>query len=638
MALCAPAWPAAVLVTALATLLGGCVSAPPKTSVGHLQVQSEPPSKGKIPELVDQPVPLPVPRPTAKPETYSVVVNNIRVQDLLFSLARDAKINVDVHPGITGTVTLNAIDQTLEQLLARIAKQVDMRYSMDNGTLVVLPDTPYLRTYHLDYLLMARDAQNTVAISTQLQTTGGSGSGTGAGSASTGGGNNSTTRVTNTSKNDFWKTVEKNVKDILAETDKERVISRRGAAQQDQTVVDAAAPAAGAVGATPPAGGAAAAPAPVAQNANADKNSDKNDKEYETLFAATVIVNSETGVLTVRATQRQHAKVQEFLDQVMANATRQVLIEVTVAEVQLNRSYQQGINWSRFAQGVTGSTSTTNPPLSLNSGNGASFNQTPLGSPPGSPTQGLFVLNYFNPTSRFGNIAASIQLLESFGNVKVLSSPKITVLNNQTALLKVVDNIVYFTISAQTVIGSATSVGGSLALTTFTSTVNSVPVGFVMQVTPQISENDVVMINVRPTVSRIISYVNDPNPNLAQANVVSRIPQIQSREMESVLRIPSGQIAVMGGLMQDGISNNDDTVPGLASLPVIGNLFANKVDTTNKTELVIFLRPQVIRDASIEGDYRNLKTLLPDSDFLKKQIGPPKLNELGVQQSESGGR
>ena len=118
--------------------LAGCVAPPPKTSVGHLQANDEPAVRGKIPDLVEQPVPLPVPQPTAKPETYSVVVNNIRVQDLLFSLARDARINVDVHPGITGTVTLNAIDQTLEQLLARIAKQVDMRYSVGNTTSVPL--------------------------------------------------------------------------------------------------------------------------------------------------------------------------------------------------------------------------------------------------------------------------------------------------------------------------------------------------------------------------------------------------------------------------------------------------------------------------------------------------------------------
>lgn len=609
-------------------VLTACSTPTPKLANGHLQaepplanahLQAETATPGSIPEPVEQPVPVPKPQPTVKPETYSVVVSNIRVQDLLFSLARDAKINVDVHPGITGTVTLNAIDQTLEQLMVRIAKQVNMRYEFDNGTLVVLPDTPFLRTYHLDYLDMARDAINTVAIATQLQTTGGAG--VGAGSSSAGGGNNSTTKVTNTSKNEFWKSIEKNIKDILAETDKERIVQHRAAVQQDQTAQSADSAAAGSGSAGVPLTGGPQTAGAAAANQNTASGA-KDEKEYETLFAASTIVNAETGVVTVRATALQHQKIQEFLDQVMSNARRQVLIEVTVAEVELSQAYQQGINWSRLAQGVTqvtpaGTTFNTGVPT----GNGPSFNQTPTGSPPGTPTQSLFTLAYVNTTSRLGNIFASISLLESFGNVKVLSSPKLTVLNNQTALLKVVDNIVYFTITAvPSVLLSSTTT--AVSQSTFTTTVNSVPVGFVMQVTPQISDDDIVMINVRPTISRIISYVNDPNPALAEAGVVSQIPQIQSREMESVLRVPSGQIAVMGGLMQDAINNNADTVPGASAIPFLGKLFQNRNDLATKTELVIFLRPQVIRDASMEGDYRNLKSLLPDKDFMKKQIGP----------------
>ena len=103
---------------------------------------------------------LPPPTPASRPETYSVVVNNVRVQDLLFALARDAKLNVDIHPGVTGSVTLNAIDQTLPQLLGRIAKQVDMRYEIDGQTLSVMRDTPYLRIYRIDYVnMIARRAR-----------------------------------------------------------------------------------------------------------------------------------------------------------------------------------------------------------------------------------------------------------------------------------------------------------------------------------------------------------------------------------------------------------------------------------------------------------------------------------------------
>jgi general secretion pathway protein D len=610
-----------IMVLSGAILLAACSTPVPKQSPGHIQVDEAAP-RGKIPEPLQLAIPLPKPRPSAKPETYSVVVSNIRVQDLLFSLARDAKINVDVHPGIAGTVTMNAIDQTLQQLLVRIAKQVDMRFEIENGTLTVMPDSPFLRTYRVDYLDMSRESSSNVSISTQIQSTGGA-----AGSA---GGNSSTTKVTNSTKNDFWKTLEKNIKDILAETDKEIVVARRGASRQEAasrasdgsttaTGSGAASFAAGGTsgGAKQSGGGGISAGGAGNQQSQAtasdaqQKSVEEDSKSYQTLFAATTILNSETGVLTVRATARQHEKVQEFLDRVMAGARRQVLIEVTVAEVQLNQSYQQGIDWKRLSN-TTGGT-----------GNGPSISQTPFGNPAptGTPSAGLFLLNYLNPTSRLGNISVTLQLLESFGNVKVLSSPKISVINNQTALLKVVDNKVYFTIKADVVQNQLTTV------TTYTTTLNSVPVGFVMQVTPQISEDDTILLNVRPTVSRITGYVNDPNPALKLADVTSRVPEIQSREMDSVLRIPSGQIAVMGGLMQDSINNSLDTIPGAASVPLFGNLFQNRNEVSTKTELVIFLRPQVIRDASIDGDFRSMKEQLPDRDFLKKQIGPRSLSQ-----------
>jgi len=134
-------------------------------------------------------------------------------------------------------------------------------------------------------------------------------------------------------------------------------------------------------------------------------------------------------------------------------------------------------------------------------------------------------------------------------------------------------------------------------------------VGFVMSVTPSIDEAGMVMMNVRPTISRIIDYVNDPNPALAQARVVSQIPEIQTREIESLMRVKSGDIAVMGGLMQDNTNNTSDEVPGLGRIPWVGNLFKYKNNTHTKSELVIFLRPVVIRDASLDGDFNAYKPM-----------------------------
>src|SRR5713101_8051563 len=405
--------------------LGACAHAPIQPSDTHLRAD-EPAPSGTVPAAIQISTILPKPKPTQRPETYSVVVNGVRVQELLFALARDAKLNIDVHPGITGTVTLNAIEQTLPQLLSRISKQVDMRWELDGPNLIVMPDSPYLRTYRIDYVNMERTSTGTVGVSSQIGTGGGAaGAGGGGAAGGVGGGNTSSTIVRNTSDNKFWATLEKNVKDILHETDK--VLPTGGPSFQPR--------------AAPP--GAAGAPSVVPETTT------PNISFRE---AAAVIVNAEAGLVIVRATSRQHEKIQEFLDQVLANAKRQVLIEATIAEVQLNNQYQQGIDWSALrTRGLTtvsgGQISsgnvTTNPLFPT-----PPFNvQTPSSLPSAPAFPNLLTL----AISRGTNIAGVLQLLESFGTVRVLSSPKLSVLNNQTALLRVVDNVVYFNVSVSVV-------------------------------------------------------------------------------------------------------------------------------------------------------------------------------------------
>ena len=572
----------ALAALALLLALAGCGQTPLKPSIAHV-LADDPRPEGTIPAPVQMVPVLPLPTPAGRPETYSVVVNNVRVQDLLFALARDAKLNVDIHPGVTGSVTLNAIDQSLPQLLGRLSRQVDMRYEIDGQTLSIMRDTPYLRVYRIDYTNIARDASGQANLSTQVSGSGGSGGG----SSGSGTQNNSTSVVKSASVNKFWETLVANIKDLLRETDKVVPLTQ-GATP---------APAAAAVQApTQGAPGAAATPAVAAQAQPA----------VEFREAASVIANAEAGVLSIRATSRQQEKVQEFLDQVMASVKRQVLIEATVAEVQLNNQYQRGIDWTR-----------------LRSIAGFGFTQTSGATPAGINTS-AFTLGFASGPAL--GVAGTIKLLESFGDVRVLSSPKLSVLNNQTAILKVVDNLVYFTVSATT-----TTAANSPAVTTFSTTVNSVPVGFIMTVVPQISENDSVLLNIRPTISRKLTDVADPNPSLANPcgipvpaggcnipGIASLIPVIQTREMESMMRVQSGQTAVLGGLMQDTVSNIEDTIPGVRSIPGIGQLLAQRKDLNQKTELVIFLRSTVIRDSSINGDFSRLRDLVPGNDYFLK--------------------
>ncbi len=565
---------------------GGCGQIPLKPSPSHVGVDQDRDARpaGTIPAPVQVAPVLPLPRPAPRGETYSVVVNNIRVQDLLFALARDAKLNVDIHPGVTGTVTLNAIDQTLPQLLGRISRQVDMRYEIENQVLTVSRDTPYLRVYRVDYVNLARDATSQANLSTQVSGS----SATGAGGGSTSAQNNSTSVVKTTSVNKFWDTLVANIKDLLRETDRIIPLTQPGGAGSAAAAAPVAAPA-------PAAPGASGTPATPAQ------------PQMEFREAASVISNAEAGVLSIRATSRQHERVQEFLDQVLASVKRQVLIEATIAEVQLNNQYQRGIDWQRLRNPSS---------LSLLPATGTA----PAGLTAAANT---FVLGFVQPAL---NITGTIKLLESFGDVRVLSSPKLSVLNNQTAVLKVVDNLVYFTVQANT-----TTAANSPAVTTFTTTVNSVPVGFIMSVVLQISENDSVLLNIRPTISRKLTDVPDPNPSLANPcgipvpstgcnipAIASLIPVIQTREMESLMRVQSGQTAVLGGLIQDSVTNVEDTIPGVRGIPGIGQLLAQRRDLNQKTELVIFLHTTVIRDTSMEGDYSRLRDLMPGTGYFTK--------------------
>jgi general secretion pathway protein D len=554
-------WKCGVSAAVLALLAAGCAQAPAKPSATHLGIElPPPPAAGEIPPPVQVAPVLPKPVPTVPPETYSVVVSNVAAQDLLFALARDARLNIDIHPGISGSVTLNAVDQTLPQLLERISRQVSMRYELHGTNLLVMPDAPFLRAYRVDFVAATRNVKMQSQASTQF----GAAAGGGAGGAAGGGGGasatGSTVAIDVSSDNRLWESLLENVRQILGE---------------------AAALAAGAK--------------PAAPGAAAQGSSD-------------VIGNRESGVLYVRATSRQHERVQAFLDSVLANVRRQVLIEATVAEVQLSNEYQRGIDWQRLR---TGATSTGRPAFGTGQ-SGVEFNQISSGTPAAIDTQ-AFVLGGAIASQ---NLSVAIRLLESFGDVRVLSSPKVSVLNNQTALLRVTRDIVYFTITPSTTPVTVTGgVGGIVVPPAFTTTPNVAAEGFMMSVLPQISDAETVVLNVRPTIRRRVDDATDPNPALTTPNL---IPVFETREFDSMLRIQSGQTAVLGGLMQDSVENVEDTIPLINRIPFFGKLFAQERKVTRKTELVIFLRATVIRDASVDGDYRSFRTLLPTENFLTR--------------------
>lgn len=535
-----------------------------------------------IPKPVKKPAYVPPPKSKAKEQTYSVVVNDVPVREILFALARESKVNIDIHPAIQGNVTLNAVDQTLPAILDRLSKQVDLMYTIEGNVLSIKPDQPVLRTYKVDYVNMSRDTKGSIGVVGEIAATGTKTSTRASGGSDT---NGSRTLVSTEATNHFWSTLIQNIKDILAETDKEIIVMHKDASEQASSQLNAT---------------SSDASKPVT-NAVKQQDGQKTLTEYKMLYAATVIANPETGVISVRATNKQHERVQEFLDKVMASANRQVLIEATIVEVKLSDDYQAGVDWKV-----------------LNS-EGFSFTQTMGGAAAASGNQ--FVAGYINTASSIGSIAASVRLLEKFGQVKVASSPKLMVLNNQTAIMKVVNNYVYFLVESETTQGTT---AGALPLTNFTTTPQTIPLGLVMSVTPQISQNSQVILNVRPTITRLTGTKQDPNPNLiisstslgitSNTQLANEVPETQISEMESMLKVNSGNIAILGGLMQDDSTDTSDKIPGASKVPFFGKLFGSQAKTRTKVELVIFLRPTVIANASLESEELNkFKQFLPEN-------------------------
>ena len=557
-------------------LVGGCV--PPKafdTSPGHIS-QPTPPA---VP-LAPPPAPvkaapaLAAPKPSAPVPTYTVVVNDVPVKDLLFSIARDTQYNIDLHPGISGRVSLNAVQEPLPAILDRIARQADLRYEMNGRTVSIMPDTPYVKTYAVNYVNVVRNTTSSVGVAAEIASTGAS---TGGGASATG--NSSTTTVTSQSNNDLWTVLAENIRTLLAGTRAVTQSIDERAARLDAEKTERAERVSQAEAASK--AGAGAANLFTAAFASQPVGDGKYD----------VAVNPVAGTVSVLGTAKQQELVQQYLDRVMQSAQRQVLIEATIVEVSLKDQYRAGIDWSKALQGTTGWAINT-----LGGGTNALAGKlTPF-----------IQATYTNSGSN--GFAAAIDLLESFGKTKVLSSPKLMALNNQTALLKVVDNLVYFNVKADTT--TTANVGTT---TTFTTTPQTVPVGIVMTMTPQINQNGMVSLTVRPTISRNVGFVRDPNPSIP-TNIPNQVPVIQVREMESLLQVQSGQTVVLGGLIQDDTNNARDGLPGLSRPEGLGAVFGQHERMNSQTELVIFLRPIVVSSPTLESDeLRQFQRLLPSN-------------------------
>ncbi|MEQ1790458.1 MAG: hypothetical protein ABL857_08440, partial [Rickettsiales bacterium] len=496
------------------------------------------------------------------------VTDDVPLKDVLIELARLANVDIDVDASIRGGVSLRANDKPFNEVIERIADMAGLRYNIKNGVLRVERDTPYIKLYSLDLLNSERSANGSISVGGNSISGGDSGSTTG-----------STSSITAKTDSDFWVKFESSLSQILSYTPSRRTSATTISAQP--------APAVNPSSPSSPNPVQAPAPAPVADVASGGDGS---------FF----VVNRQASTLTVSGTEKQQDMIRKFLEKIVENTSSQVLIEAKIVEVNLSDNYQSGINWTNF--GGTGLNFAGNLSSAVK---GTTDNDIPV----------LTVLK--NDILRSGvDLSAAVKLLNEFGTTRALSSPRLNAMNNQQAVLSFVENLVYFNVTLSSTPATTTGTTTTPGTVTATSEKQVEPVGIILNLQPSINmESNEITLSVRPTLKRFVKFIDDPGfkINLALAlqsypvgssvatalsSTVSQIPQVETRELDSIVKIKSGQTLVIGGLLEDKITNLDGGVPYASEVPILGNLFKNISDTTRKTELVIFLHPVIIKNPS----------------------------------------
>jgi general secretion pathway protein D len=597
---------AALLGSFFLVVLSACQNTRPDPKIfdaspEHLQRKTNTNAQvAPIPTVSNQIPYLPKPRAKKYNDLYTVSVVQAPVKDVLFKLARDAGLDIDVMDNTDGLITLNALDQTLPAIIERLNEQTGLRITLMSNRLVVQADKPYWVNYPIDYVNLERFSQSTVLLANAVGSRAGASGGTavslGASSgvqqaASLQAGSN--VAILNRSQHELWKTLGTGIMRTLRamyptlgaplqEGESGGASTARGDGTNSSTTTSAESSPTVAGLVLNPVNALPAPEQPFSQPAAFTPYPEGTPvSNYVTLVR-------EAGFVAVYAPEKGHKEVQKYIDQMMAGGRRQVMVEATVVEIELNDESQSGVNWS-----------------ALTSDASFGLSQSYKGTSTLQDTAGLVSVTGSSITQNW-SLASALKLLERYGNSRVLSSPKMVGINNQPTLLKVVKNLVYFMVQAQ-VTPATNGVAGTRAYTTSPTTV---PIGLVMSVLPSISENDEITLVVRPTISTLDSWVPDPNPDLG--TIQNLIPIIQEREMESVLKLNDGQIAILGGLIQDTIATEDTGVPGLVGQSITGYLFGQKSKAKHKSELVIFLKPVLIKHPDIEnGNFADKRALLP---------------------------
>jgi MSHA biogenesis protein MshL len=472
-------------------------------------------------------------------------VLNLADQDIrtvLSALAQSYELDYQIDPSVQGNVTTYLRDVTLGQALDAIVLPAGFDYQIDGRVLRVTQSRMQTRIFTLDYLSMSRFGSGTTTIQRQLGGIGGIG-GVNIGGGGGGGGGDiiQTVSVAN-----MWQDIQTSLQGLIFS-------SGGGTATAKPVPATGNVAGQGGIGAGLGGGGA---------NAPGAFNQVGQD-------GSRLIVNPISGIIMVSAPPDKLAEVEAFISSIEGSVQRQVLIEAKIVEVSLRESFEFGIDWN-FVQRI-GS-------IDLRLGSNAGGGTLTI-----APSDG-------NTERQIGIV---LRALERQGEVNVMQSPRVRGMNNQWAVINASTDEVFFTVTQQPIIGPN---GGTIGFNTEIQP-QQVSVGVTLNVLPQISADNIITMNVRPSITAVIEERTVVLPDGSQ----STAPVIDRRESDTVVRVRNGETVVIGGLMTTKQANEGYGVPGLRELPGIGGLFGGSTRSMEKRELVIFITPRIVTGQAVAG-------------------------------------
>ncbi len=511
--------------------------------------------------VVSTPADLKLPSPLV-----TVSVNKtVSLRDLMFELTDQANVDLEMDPQIRGSLIFTAKDRPFGDVIKRIANMAGLRYTFKGNVLRIELDRPYVKNYKLGYMGMSRSSSSSINNSMSVSGSSDSTSSSGGSSASVDGSYEST----------FWAEVDSGLTQILAASD-----THISLATLSDPVSTPIAPPTPQIDPNNP----NAAPPPPSRAPPTLRVSNSSAEPLIPNPPATYSISKETGVVSVFSNERQHKIVKKFIDKIRRISMAQVKIEAKILEVSLTDEFSTGIDWGNIG----------------------------LFSTDGAPGEFGFELSMPAPTLASGvsasTFTANINLgkdfhpvvtaLSRYGTVRSLSSPRITVMNSQPAVVNMTSNKVYFTIEQEQTASTAEGVAPTV---TTTSTAQTVAEGVLLNVLPTVNvDTGEIILSIRPTISNITSTVEDP---VFEGNF---IPELNVQEMDSVVRVQSGQTVIMGGLMQDKNAMSTTGIPVLGDVPMLGKLFSNQGDNIQKSELVIMIQATIVPGSNVDEMDREL--------------------------------